>query len=156
MIMVCSKCGRLVSRYLKGECLACRYRAARSRAVGRETKKTMRIKVDVSRLPVPPRPATKGYRGLTAEDRTLKMLYEAAKRQQGQKARHGSRKKEYHPNNRFSEEEDARIREMMEAGATIREIADALGRPYSSVVARRKRLREECDELTRFLMEMAE
>lgn len=93
---------------------------------------------------------------MTPEERGLKRLYEAAKRQQEQKALYENRKKEYHPNNRFSEEEDAQIREMMKAGAAIREIADALGRPYPSIVARRKRLQEEDDEFTRFLMEIAE
>ena len=47
-------CGRPISRYLKGRCMACRYRDHK--------QKKIRLKVDPKRLPVPQLAPTKPVR----------------------------------------------------------------------------------------------
>lgn len=153
------KCGKTISGHLKGLCLACRYAEIRRRhGTDGNKKKTVgiRLRVDPSKLPKPPMPATKEYRGFTPEDMALKRLYEATKRQEKLKARFGNRKKQYHPHNYFTAEEDEKIREMIKAGSSIKEIAESLGRPYPSIVVRKKRLQEEDRQIKKILEELLE
>lgn len=153
------KCGRPISGRLKGVCMACRYsRIRRRHELDGDKKETagIRIRIDPSRLPEPPRPATKPYRGFTAEDMALKRMYEAAKRQEEMKERFENRKKQYHPKNYFTTEEDEKIRAMVKEGISLKEIAAELDRPYPSIVARRKRLQEEDEEIKKILEELLE
>ncbi len=157
----CSECGRVISSKMHGKCMACRYAEIRRRhGTDGNKKKTVgiRLRVDPSKLPKPPRPATKEYRGFTAEDMALKRLYEATKRQEKLKARFEgqNRKKQYHPHNYFTAEEDEKIREMIKAGSSIKEIAESLGRPYPSIVGRKKRLQEEDRQIKKILEELLE
>ena len=81
----CSDCGRIISSKMHGKCMACRYAEIRRHARAKEKGRIVRLKVDVSKLPKPPREPTLAYRGPSPEDRELKRLYEAAKRQQAMK-----------------------------------------------------------------------
>lgn len=55
------KCGRLVSRHMKGICMKCRYEAQRF--------KRLRLKVDPRRLPVPKLEPTRACRIDMEEER---------------------------------------------------------------------------------------
>lgn len=138
--------------------LKCAYEAAR---VPGESKKkesgparrkgTAVLKISPRRLPKPALPATKPYRGMTPEDAELKRLYEASKRQQEAEEQFANRKRNTRPNDCFTAEEDAAIRRMSKEGKSLKEIARELGRPYPSVVKRKRRLDVDDSGFSRFL-----
>ena len=142
----CSDCGRIISSKMHGKCMACRYAEIRRHARAKEKSRIVRLKVDVSKLPKPPREPTLAYRGPSPEDRELKRLYEAAKRQQAMEEAYKNRKRECHPHNRYTPEEDAMLLEMADEGAEVGVIAQAMGRSAAGVKQRLMKLRSEREQ----------
>lgn len=142
----CPICGKWhIPLHKKNFCsLRCAYAAVRAhsallRSESMSQTKYIKLKVDPRRLPKPLLAPTREVRAETPDDKAIRELYEAVQRQRaiGDRLREMAKKNGRKP---FTPKEDAAIMQMANDGRSSRDIAEALGRPYPSVVARRKRI----------------
>lgn len=109
-----------------------------------------RLKVDPSSLPKPLLPPTKEWRGMTPEDKLLESIAKS-KRAYRANGNGKNKKRNSHPLDGYTREEDAMILDMADNGRSLEDISSALGRPVGGVRYRLKRLRRDQDDLRKLL-----
>jgi len=117
------------------------------------TKAKARIRIPLEKLPKPMLEPTRQWTGETAEDIALRKL---ARQQEHQKQYFNQdKKRNCHPRDGYTMEEDALILEMDDAGSSLEDIAKMIGRAKEGVRYRLKRLRRDQDDLRKLLQNTA-
>ena len=133
--MRCS-CGKIISRYMKGKCMACRYK---EKLGGGMEKKPVRlkIKIPIDRLPKPPLPRTRPVRiGEVVSDKdTWKYIRQMGPTEsQVRSARRGREiSTKARRINQWTPEKDEELLRLRADGKTYDEIVTITGRTRSAV-----------------------
>ena len=128
--MRCS-CGKIISRYMKGKCMACRYKEKLG-GVGR-----VRLKIPIDRLPKPPLPPTRPVRiGEVVSDKDIwKYIRQMGPTEsQVRSARRGQEiSTKARRMNQWTPERDEELLRLRAAGKSYSEIVEITGRTLSAV-----------------------
>ena len=130
------ECGKIISRYMKGKCMTCRYK---EKLGGGMEKKQMpvRLKIPIDRLPKPPLPPTRPVRiGEVVSDKDIWKYI----RQMGpteSQVRSARRGREISTKarriNQWTPEKDEELLRLRAEGKSYNEIVEITGRTLSAV-----------------------
>ena len=141
------RCGKRISRYMKGTCMACRYRARvqkEDEKAGGEGEKKLKIIVDVAKLPKPYLPPTLPMKiGEVVPDYQTTKYSDFHSDYEGEEARERQRRgaANNHLTRPYTKDEDEKILIMAAEGMTCSMIAAKLDRRPAGVKQRINKLK---------------